>query len=141
MLGHEDSDQHMIRKSVKKIQVTDTMCLYISELFNTTSVETQYKTQVLSFEIYDFPKKDDFDAEDARNLLTNIASIRKQIRTKNNVLKMMVYDDEAGLCGASIFVALYEIMVNVDSSVNEHNQLKTSADNVSIRSSQRAPER
>ena len=132
MVGHEDSYQHMIRKTVKKIQVTDTMCAYIDELFNTTSVETQYKTQVLSFEIYDFPKKDDFDAEDARNLLMNIAAIRKQIKAKNNVLKMMVYDDEAGLSGASVFVALYEIMANVDSSVNEHNQLKTSAEDVNV---------
>ena len=122
----------MIRKTVKKIQVTDTMCVYIYELFNTTSVETQYKPQVLSFEIYDLPKKDDFDAEDARNLLTNIALIRKQIKAKNNALKMMVYDDEAGLSGASIFVALYEIMANVDSSVNEHNQLKTAAEDVNV---------
>ena len=132
LVGKVDSFNHMTRKTVKRIQVSDTMCVYIYELFNTTSVETQHKTQVLSFEIYDFPKKDDFDAEDARNLLTNIASIRKQIKAKNNVLKMMVYDDEAGLCGASIFVALYEIMANVDSSVNEHNQLKTSAEDVNV---------
>ena len=132
LVGKVDSFQHMTRKTVKKIQATDTMCVYIYELFNTTSVETQYKTQVIFFEIFDLPKNADFDSADAKNLLTNIVSIRKQIKAKNNALKMMVFDDEAGLSGASIFVALYEILENVDCSVNEHNQLKQSAEDVNV---------
>ena len=132
MVGNIEGFQHMTRFMVQNIQVTDTMCVYIYELFNTTSVETQYKTQVLFFDIFDFPKTDHFDVEDARNLLTNIASIRKQIKAKNNGLKMMVYDDEAGLSGASIFVALYETLESVDCSVNEHNQLKQSAEDVNV---------
>ena len=132
IVGKIEGFQHMTRKIVQNIQVTDNMCVYIYELFNTTSVETQYKTQVLFFEIFDFPKSDHFEAEDARSVLTNIASIRKHIKAKNNTLKMMVYDDEAGLSGASIFVALYETLESVDCSVNEHNQLKQSAEDVNV---------
>ena len=132
VLGNVSGFQHMTRKTVKKIQVSDTMCVYVFELFNTSSVETQYKTQVLFFEIFDFPKTDEFDAEDARNLLTNIASIRKQLKAKNDALKMMIYDDEAGLSGASIFVTLYQILENVDLSVNENNKLKQSAEDVNV---------
>ena len=44
----------------------------------------------------------------------------------------MAYDDEAGVSGASLFVALYEILQNVDGSVNEFNQLKKSAEDVSV---------
>ena len=132
MLGKVDSFQNMTRKTTKKIQVRDTMCVYIYELFNTSSVETQYKTQVLFFEIFNFPRNGDFDVEDARNLLCNISSIRTQIKAKHNALKMMAYDDEAGVSGASLFVALYEILQNVDGSVNEFNQLKKSAEDVSV---------
>ena len=132
ILDKVDSFHNMTRKTVKKIQVSDTMCVYIYELFDTTSVETQYKTQVLFFEIFNFPKWDDFDVEDARNILSNISSIRKQIKAKNNRLKMMVYDDEAGSCGASLFVALYDMLENVDGSVNEENQLKKSAEDVKV---------
>ena len=132
MLGKVDSFQNMTRKTVKKIQVSDTMCVYIYELFDATSVETQYKTQVLFFEIFSFPRNSDFDIEDAKNLLSNISSIRKQIKAKNNALKMLVYDDEAGVSGASLFVALYEILENVDGSVNEENKLKKSAEDVNV---------
>ena len=132
ILDKVDSFHNMTRKTVKKIQVSDTMCVYIYELFNTTSVETQYKTQVLFFEIFNFPRNNDFDVEDARNLLSNISSIRKQIKAKNNRLKMMVYDDEAGACGASLFVALYDMLENVDGSMNEESQLKKSAEDVKV---------
>ena len=132
IMGKIEGFQHMTRKIVKKIQVTDTMCVYIYELFNTTSVETQYKTQVLFFEIFDFPKNAEFDDADARHLLSNIASIRKQIKAKNNSLKMMAHDDDAGLYGASIFVTLYEILENVDCSVTEINQLIQSAEDINV---------
>ena len=44
----------------------------------------------------------------------------------------MVYDDAAGVSGASLFVALYEILENVDGSVNEENKLKKSAEDVNV---------
>ena len=106
--------------------------MYIYELFNTTSVETQYKTQVLFFEIFNFPQNDEFDADDARTLLSNISSIRKQVKAKNNSLKMMVCDDEAGTSGASLFVALYELLEHVDGSINENYQLKKSAEDANV---------
>ena len=106
--------------------------MYIYELFNTTSVETQYKPQVLFFEIFNFPRNDDFDADDARILLSSISSIRKQVTAKNNSLKMMVYDDESGTSGASLFVALYDLLEHVDGSINENNRLKRSAEDVNV---------
>ena len=45
---------------------------------------------------------------------------------------MLITDDDAGVSGAALFLALYEILENVDACLDENNLVKPSADDVDV---------
>ena len=48
--------------------------------------------------------------------------MRNQIKARKNILKLFAHDNEGGVSGAAVFIALYELLQKVDENVNEHNQ-------------------
>ena len=45
---------------------------------------------------------------------------------------MLITDDDAGVSGAALFLALYEMLEKVDACLDENNRVKTSADDINV---------
>ena len=45
---------------------------------------------------------------------------------------MLITDDDAGVSGAALFLALYEILEKVDACLDENNLVKPSADDINV---------
>ena len=131
-VGRVDSFNHMKRKTVMNMPMSETLIAYRYEIFDTTSSYTQYKTNVTFFEIAEVKWDDTTLSGQTRNFVSDLTLIRKHLAKKSNSLKMLITDDDAGVSGAALFLALYEILENVDASLDENNLVKPSADDINV---------
>ena len=115
----------LTRKVVKRSQLMENLVSTRYELFDISSSDAQYMNKVQFFEILKFPTEGVSSIEETNSLLSAFCLIRNLLKQKNNSLKLLVHDDEAGVSGSALFVALYDLLQNVDENVNENNQPKT----------------
>ena len=131
-VGRVDSFDHMKRKTIMKMPMSETLVAYRYELFDTTSSYTQYKTNVTFFEMAEVKWDYATSSGYTRNFVSDITLIRKHLTKKINALKILITDDDAGVSGTALFLALYEMLEKVDACLDENTRLKTSADDINV---------
>ena len=122
----------LTRKVVKRSQLMENLVSTRYELFDVSSPDAQYMHKVHFFEILNFPREGVSSIEETNSLLSALCLIRNLLKQKNNSLKLLVHDDEAGVSGGAVFVALYDLLQKIDENVNENHQPKKSAEALSI---------
>ena len=81
-VGRVDSFDHMKRKPVMKIPMSETLVAYRYEIFDTTSSYTQYKTNVTFSEIAEVEWDEGSLSGQTRNFVSDITLIRKHLEKR-----------------------------------------------------------
>ena len=114
-----DKDRHfgkMRRKINSRAKLNRSLSQTEMELFNTTS-DVQYTHKITLFDLINWPTRELTTSEETKDLLSAICLIRKHMGVEKDSLKLVAHDGDGGVSGASVFVALYDLLQRVDESL------------------------
>ena len=128
---------HFDSLSVKiQSQVMITRNLTRSEMFlsDEQSAASQTNHRVLYFEFDAWPKTETTNAKKVTfNIVSSMCFIRDEIRNGNNPSpKIFIHDSNGGIRGSAVFLAMYQLIDEVDDSLNSENKLKKYVDHVDV---------
>ena len=115
--------RHSLRKYLLR---TDIM------LSSNSIAEYHDKHQTSYFEFVNWPNEQISGIEHIDELLSALCAIRTEIDTKRTKGKVFVHDSRGGVTGAAVFLIMYELMDQIDSSFTEDNRMKKGASDIDL---------
>ena len=114
-------------KVLKQTQINDQLLRTDFTLSSDSLVGYEYKHYASYFEFVDGKGEDIDSIKNAERLVSSICAIRNDIKGGQASAKVFVHDSRGGVVNGALFVAMYELMEQIDSSITEDNKIKNGA--------------
>ena len=118
VLDQKEIGEHLIRTEIT--------------VSNDSIMGYQYRHHATYFEFLNWPNEPITKIEETDELVSALNTIRNEIEGEEAVKKVFVHDSRGGVVGGAVFLIMYELLEQIDSSFKEDNTLKRGSPGIDI---------
>ena len=117
---------------LSRTRVNKNLCRSEISLFNTRNAGAEYKHNFIHFEFDAWPKEKHAADESIELLVSSMCLMRNEMSLNKSSLKIFATDTRGGVGASALFVAMYEIMQDVDEAFTDNDRQKQSVVGIDV---------